>query len=330
MSTHHNLDYYIKELSDIFKKQEYYAAHKETAGYLQKMVEDKEILFEIIRRQLSSPNYFNSRYFGPVMGFDVFKNQDFTFGINVFLPGTNTVSVISTQSIHHHGNLLLTVVGGFGKGYESIVFKPGFKLDTATGTATMEANQLFRNAKGYASFIDAYAPHIVFFPESLNLSFTVWSTNKRQIVHTLKKSQFLLKNKALIKKSLMSVGLLNKVGLQADGLNFDFYPENGVIRQLKNRLDYPSGGIDAFIQNNFYVLQQVGFADTDFWRKTEATLTPSEKENTKKWATMWLKGEQIKCRPDAVDINNPKINFSKEDVLKCIPPLKKEQIADNV
>jgi len=330
MSTNHCLDSYIEKLTDLFKNQDYYDAHKEAARYLREMTEDKEILFEIVRRQLSAPHYFGSRYFGPVMGFDVFKNQDFSLGINVFLPGTNKTSVISTQSIHHHGNLLLTVVGGFGKGYESIIFKPDFITDPVTGNVAMEASHIFRNAKGYVSFIDAYWPHVVFFPESLNISYTLWSTNKRKAIHALKKNSFLRRNKALVKKSLMSLGLLNKIGLQTDGSDFDFHPENGVIKHLKKRLDYPPGAIDPFIQNIFHILQEIGFSDAPFWEKTEATLTPVQKEDTKKWAAMWLKGERIPCRPDAVDINNPKINFSKEDILKCIPALKKEQIAENI
>ena len=109
---------YIAELRSIFSRPDLYEAHEECVPVMDAMARDPAFFFGVIRKCLSDPEYLNRIRHYPTLAFPIEENEDFTFVANVFLPLPDGNRDLSFQSIHHHGQLLLTTISASGAGYE--------------------------------------------------------------------------------------------------------------------------------------------------------------------------------------------------------------------
>lgn len=257
---------YIQKIADIFKNtQDRYAAHKAIKPIMAEMINNREVLYDIMRKNLSDDTFIHKVRHYPTLSMPIYKDENIDMNAHIFMPLPDANTDITFQSIHHHGNLLLTTAAAFGVGYESILFKKGFLLDKNTQIARMEIEKIYQFQQGSVEFVDVFQPHVVFFPKDVSITYVVWSnkTVESSAKQSLKQNALLRKFKKPIKKVLHALGLSKKIGLNVVE-NYDFYPEGKSIKSLKHRIEFEHGDNQNFLTNFFHVMQKTGFQDTAF------------------------------------------------------------------
>ncbi len=260
------LNHYTSAIAKIFvEEKDRHNAHKKASAILAEMVTSREVLYDIYRNNLIKPDFISKMRHYPTLAFEIYLDKNVGMNANVFMPLPDKNTGISFQSIHHHGKLLLSTVAAEGPGYESILFKKGYGIDAASQTATMEIEKYYQFKKGTLEFIGSDQPHVVFFPEDVSITYTIWAYEKSiggPLQH-LKDTALVKKFKEPIRAILKLVGLNKKMGINVVE-NLDFYPEDNKIKLLKNRIDFEHGDNENFLTNVFHVLQKTKFHDIDF------------------------------------------------------------------
>jgi hypothetical protein len=305
----------IRKIIEIFKSQDRYEAHEEVAPILKKLALDKNFLFEMIRFNLSNPEYLYKVRHYPTLAMEIFENETFSFGANLWLPLPNRSTNISLQSIHHHGNLLLSTISSFGPGYDSILFKKGFQIDMKTEEVKMEVDKIYHNSLYHLEFIDAYTPHVVFYPNDFSITYALWSTNKPQTKEIFKKIGILRKIKKPLSAVLKFTGLDHLIGVNTVTY-FDFYPEGNKLKGLKKRITYKVGTNENFLQNVFHALQKMEFYDIDFLNSLKNNSQINKAAH--KWIDKLIRKEKITSLFEEAHIDVPKAHLLKEEILAVV------------
>jgi hypothetical protein len=313
-----NLGGYIEKLQSIFRDNDYREAHKKAKDVLLEMAKNENVLFDIIRQNLSSPGFFSQKRINPVIAFEITKNKDFSITAHCWMPLPDRATDRTHQSVHHHGRLLLTSVSPVGEGYESIIFKKGYTVDKEAGLAEMSIEKIYKNPQHNIEFIDSYTPHVVFYPADFSITYAMWSYDKKDgAIASLRQSKFIQSNKKTIAKLLQRFGLSKKVGINVVEY-FDFYPHGEKLYAMQDRVMYPVGSNENFVHNVFYILQKVGFPDREFVLNLKSKLTNDELEVAGPPMNKFLSEEPLKDIFDPVHLNIPKINFTKDELLKTV------------
>lgn len=312
-----NINQYLSEISSIFKNEkDRYEAHRKAAPVLKQMGADREVLYDIFRKNLSNESFINRVRHYPTLAFEIYQDKNVAINGNCFMPLPDRSGELSFQSIHHHGKLLLTTVAAFGPGYESILFKKGFTIDTNNQTAEMAIEKKYQFVNGNLEFIDADQPHIVFFPSDASITYAMWAYTKQSgLIKALKDNMVVKKFKGTIRVVLKKLGLLKKVGLNAIE-NLDFYPENGKIKVLKNRLGFREGTNENFLTNVFYVLQKAGFKDSTFLNELKNKYPG--RTHLHQLIDKLLRDEPIRDEFYDFHMNVKYVNLSKSEILSAV------------
>ncbi len=305
---------HVEELRSIFSQPDLYRAHEECVPVMDAMAHDRAFFMAVIRKCLSDAEYLGRVRHYPTLAFPIEENEDFTLVANVFLPLPDGNRDLSFQSIHHHGQLILTTISAFGAGYESIVFKPGYAIDSQTGLTDMQMDRLYQNDLHNLSFIDKLTPHIVFYPEAASITLALWSREKHEALDKMKKMKVVQAVKKPLKRIIKMAGLNAAVGLNQVDYN-DFYPEGGKIWGMKDRLGYVEGTNENWLQNVFSVVQQYGFDDMDFLRQLKADCGARGQEAPIPWIDRLLDGETIDLEFEPSHLHVDKVNLSKREIL---------------
>ena len=298
--------------------------HDRARDVLKPMVADPSVLEAIIKRNLEEPGFFLRTRDNPVIALKCFEEPAYTLVVNCWLPRPDRRTDISHQSIHHHGHLLLTSISAFGPGYESILFRKGFKVDRHTKAATIEIEKIYRNRYGHLEFVDSFTPHIVFYPPSVTVTYALWSNEAigsngdRGLLYSLKKNPFIRKYRRQLKSAMAVLGFEAALGLN-DSQNLDFYPENGCIRQMQRRMQYKPGGAprENLSQNFMYFLRETKFQDMDFIARLRERLSQEEQRVAGRWLTDFLSDFPISDSFDPEHLHIDKVTLNKEDILGC-------------
>lgn len=301
------LETYLRPIRKAFEQPDRRAAHRACVPILRDMGRDPGVLPDIIRKNLSQPGFLARSRVNPVLALSIEKNRDIDFIMHGWLPLPDRSTALTHQSIHHHGNLLLTSLAAFGPGYESILFKRGVRIDPATREATMAADRYYKNPPQNIESVDTDTPHVVFYPPAFSITYALWSTDKP--ASRLRELPALRKYKAQIKRVLEATGLSRRIGVN-DSFDLDYYIENGKTFALKDRVMYPVGSHENFVQNLFHVLQSVGFADYDFVRAL-----PEPTAAVAGWKAKFLAQTPIADVFDPVHLDIARINMPKRDLL---------------
>jgi len=308
-----DLDFYIASLSSLFKKNQPRIAHALAKDLFLDMAKDKNILFEIVRRNISSKDFFLQKRINPVIALTVVDNAYITLVAHFWMPLPDRNTEITHQSIHHHGRLLLTSVAPFGPGYNSFIFKKGFAIDPETAETSIHVEKEYHNPLYNHEFIDTHTPHVVFYPAALSVTYAAWTFDQRSWLEKIRKNAFLQKNKARI------LQILNSFKKLKSAINtieyFDFYPEGSKIKGLKDRVKYPVGSNDNFIQNFFYILQQIGYTELAELKKISANYPDNIKKQLLFFIDSIEQGKEIHDMFDPMHLNIARINFSRTELL---------------
>jgi hypothetical protein len=262
------LSHYTKRIASIFEaEKDRYGAHRKAAPVLKEMGADKEVLFDVFRQSLSQDEFINKVRHYPTIAFEIFQDKNVGISGNCFMPVPERREDLSVVSIHHHGKLLLTTVAAFGPGYHSLLFKKGYTIDKTSLKTKLEIEKDYQFVKGSIEFVDTDQPHVVFFPKAPSITFAMWAyKDVNPATQKLKNTWLVSKFKEPIRRTLKVFGLADKAGVNVVEY-LDFYPENGQIIALKNRINFEAGDNKNFLTNVFYVLQYAGFNDFDFLNK---------------------------------------------------------------
>lgn len=267
---------YEKALVKIFNENpDRRVAHELSLPVLKQLAGDKNYLFRIIRENLSDPAFLNARRdYSKLLKFYVSCEKEFTLVINIFPPNPFNNSKLSVKSIHHHQNLLLTTITFLGAGYDSILFKKNFSIDKDKHVS-LKVDRYFTQGPGESTFIDSRVPHVVFFPDEVTATYSLWSMNKRRKLEKLEKLPFLhrIKSKAARIASFFSIS--DQIGLN-DVSEVYFYIRKNKISVITHPVKYSSGDSEAHLYNLLCFMNSIGFDDLDFLRSLTATTSLPE------------------------------------------------------
>lgn len=315
-----SLDGYLEQLRIIFRENDYRLAHQKSRNIMLAMAKDENVLFDIIKKNLSAPGFFLQKRINPVIAFEIEKNKHFSITAHCWMPLPDKATDTTHQSVHHHGRLLLTSVSPIGEGYESVIFKKNYFLNKETGSARMAIEKIYKNPRYNIEFIDSHTPHVVFYPNDFSITYAMWSYDKKDgILATLRQSKFVQSNKKLISGVLGKLRLSKKIGVNVVEY-FDFYPENKQMHAMQERVMYPVGSNENFVHNVFYILQKVSFKDKRFIKDLQNRLTPQELSAAKKNMEQFLSDETLQDIFDSIQLNIPKINFKRKDLMESVQP----------
>lgn len=312
----------MEELAPIieaFHHNDRYSAHENAGRILEGLAADPQFLYAIFRQALQDPAFINRTRHHPVIAIDAFRNDDFQLVAHLWYPLADRQLDLSHQSIHHHGNLLLTSVSPFGPGYESFLFSRDYDIDYKTGVTRMEIDKIYHNPRLNREFVDVFTPHVVFFPPSLSITYALWSTDRKRATDQVPRSFIPRAVKTPLRKILQWTGLADRFGVNTVQY-FDFYPDGDRLMALKKRVfGYKDSTNDNFLQNIFHALQETGFDDEDFIRDLLRRPDMAGQPALQTWGGKLLAGESI---PDQYVPHHKgigKVNFLREEVLRVCP-----------
>jgi hypothetical protein len=312
------LSTYIDRLKAAFAGPDRYDAHRAAAPILRAMAEDRAVLHDIFRQQLGREECLRRTRHHPVISFVVEENPAFTLIASCFMPLPGRETDVSHQTIHHHGSLLLSTAAAFGPGYESILFKGGWRIDEVSRLTRMDVDKCYTHRPPNVEFIDAEVPHIVFFPPALSVTYALWSGRRQYAIDALRKSKVLQQFKKPLIAAAKTLGMTRSLGINVIE-DFDFYVEGGQVYALKDRIfGYEGGTNDNFLQNVCYVLQEIGFDDRPFLTQLKARLESAGEGSAARWVDRLLQGQPIADAFETCHLNIEKVNLRKADVLAAV------------
>ena len=231
-----------------------YRAHEEARELL---VDLSPWFFKpVLQQHLSDFNTFNCQRKNPVLEFIIESNEHYTLIANCFLPRDDGNTHLSHQSVHHHGSLLLSTASVFGPGYETWNFTKPQSVPGRKYLYNMSVISAVHHQVGNALFVDAYFPHIVFYPPQLSVTLALWSNRTPVNWKTRIKRNILLQRlKMPLKDTAKILGLAHFFELNVVSF-FDYYPSEGAFKGLKKRAMYPLGSNEKCLRNMFYIIQE--------------------------------------------------------------------------
>jgi len=307
---------YVDRIAAIFDgNDDRHESHKLARPILAEMAASQAVLHEIIKKNLLEGNYWTTKK-TTVIDLEIAENHEFSIRAHCFMPLPDRAAMISHQSIHHHGNLLLTTAAVFGEKYSSILFKKTIK-EQPDHSFSIPIEKVYDFRKGDVEFIDAYQPHIVFIPENLFITYALWSTDRKYNLHKAKNNFLVRQFKKPLKFLINQAGLSKKLGVNnVEG--FDFYPDNGKIYQLRERheIAFPRPK-ENYIQNLFWVIRQTGFSDIQFLESLRDSVPQEDFAIMNVWIQKLKNGETFSDEfvPEHIGIKNVNIPFAR--IMEC-------------
>jgi hypothetical protein len=321
VSQKHALDQALAQIRQNFTLADKYLAHERSQPIAREIGTGTDYIFEIVTRNLLVPGFFEQTRINPVLRLVIADEAGFSFMFHGWMPLPNRDTDTTHQSIHHHGNLLLSTYSAFGPGYESIVFEKGYTINPDTRETDMKVSKMYKNKLGMMEFIDADTPHVVFYPPQFSVTLPLWSMNSERKIDTLKKIPFLNSIKKPIANALRTIGLSKSLGLNAVE-SLDFYPQNGRVYSLKERVMYGKGTQANHVQNIFHMLQLLGYRNEAVIHSATANLPPETEKIVRPWANAFLNNQTIADAFEPEHLNVQHVNFSRKELQKCFPQIR--------
>lgn len=247
-----------QELDCCFDRKDFHAAHLEARPVLARLAEDESALFEIFTNSLLNSKFLEQVRINPVVALPIFETKAYTLVANVWIPRPDTRTDLSHQSIHHHGNLLLTSVNAFGPGYESAIFQDQYQVNPFSQEASLKIVQVFQHTKGNMEFVGPGAPHVVFYPAKLSITYALWSKEGASLGQSVVRHPLLQALKPRFRKLKAAFG--GRLGLNQSG-NFDFYVDDGRAYLMRDRVMYSPGTNRNFLQALHFIASEIGYRD---------------------------------------------------------------------
>lgn len=249
---------YVGALEEIFRA----APDKHEANYrsrpvLEEMSGDAAFFTEALEQHLRAPGSLNVRHY-PVVGLNIELNPYFGLVANCWIPLPDRRTDISTKSIHHHGNMLLSTVTAFGPGYEHWTFTRPEVLDEDAEVFEMKLIGREPHPAHHVAFVDSYVAHLPFYPSEMSVTYALWS-NRFPVTwrDRVKRLRVLQRNSETLRKLAVKAGLARQLDLKVVEY-FDFYPTECGFRGIRERNEFKRGPNEDYLYSLFHVIQATG------------------------------------------------------------------------
>jgi hypothetical protein len=255
------LQVYTTELAKIFRRvRNKRDAHNHSRSVLLDMAGDRACVRAALAGEIQRPGGLNTRHY-PSVGIPITHNAYFNLVTNCFLPLPTGATDVTTNSIHHHGHLLLTTVTAFGPGYEHWRFTEPRPIDSERDIFSFRVIDRAQHCSGHAAFVDSFMPHAVIYPSSLTVTFALWSSqNEVTWVDHLKRVRGLEARRESILRVVRRFGLSNLLRLNVDDY-FDFYPVQNGFKGMRKRIQFERGPNEDYLYTLFHILQRTNNED---------------------------------------------------------------------
>jgi len=303
-------------LNEAFSQNDFRKAHEKIQPIMQLLPGDHEFFADIVLDYAKDPKIYQQKRINPVVAIPVFANERYSLIAHGWIPREDRDVNITHQSIHHHGNLLLTSVAAFGTGYESILFRPGFEIN---GTeAKMVPEKLYQAHQGLVEFVDVKTPHVVFYPSQTSVTYALWSQDQFNTAASLKKNPLLQSIKKPLKALAKATGLSASLGIN-EVSNFDFSIREEKLYVMPERVQYQAGDHENFVEALFFLLAELKMGSRE---ELERTLSKGDSSLLKEAAKRFSKGESFTNRFSPNHLWIPDVNIKRADLLKLYPSLR--------
>jgi hypothetical protein len=249
---------YVGALGEVFRG----APDKHEANYrsrpvLEEMSGDKAFFAEVLERHLRQPGSLDAGHY-PVVGLDIELNPYYGLVANCWIPLPDRRADVSTKSIHHHGNMLLSTVTAFGPGYEHWTFTRPEVVDEAAEVFEMRLIAREPHPAHHVAFVDSYVAHLPFYPRETSVTYALWS-NKFPVTWKdhVKRVPVLQKNSEALRRLAVRAGLARRLDLKVVEY-FDFYPTPEGFRGIRERREFERGPNEDYLYSLFHVVQVTG------------------------------------------------------------------------
>jgi len=246
---------YVGALTEIFREApDKHEANRRSRPVLEEMSGNPVFLTEALAQHLRKPGSLNVQHY-PTVGLDIELNAYFGLVANCWITLPDHRTDISTKSIHHHGNMLLSTVTAFGPGYEHWTFTRPEVLDADGELFEMKLIEREAHPMHHVAFVDSYVAHLPFYPSETSVTYALWS-NKFPVTwkDRVKRIPVLQNNSESLRKLAVKAGLARQLDLKVVEY-FDFYPAEGCFRGIRERNEFKRGPNEDYLYSLFHIIQ---------------------------------------------------------------------------
>lgn len=319
------IEKYLKELTAIFTAN----TDKREANYKsrQLMVEmsgDTGFLTEVLHNHLLKKGSLNTLHY-PVVGIDIQLNEYFGLLANCWIPLPSRETNMSSKSIHHHGNMLLTTVTAFGTGYEHWMFETPSVVDAKKEIYELKLLEKAPHPKHHVAFVDAYIAHLPLYPPDLTVTYCLWSNQFPTTWRDkLKRIPVLQNHSERLRDFGAKIGLAKQLELKVIEY-YDFYPTCDGFFGMKERKEFERSNNEDYLESLFYVIQQTG--NEHLSKVAREKLGSGEKITNPKLVEKLIgdleRGNPIEGKISANHYGFNYANFTREQILEALSAQKK-------
>lgn len=285
-------------------------------AFLYRMSNDDEVLFEILRRQLVKPGFFQQLTVTPDFLISLIDIPECSLTLSFFGPLPDHKTEYTYSTLHHHDDFILSTISVKGPGYTSLIFKQGYDIDRETGEVQIELEKFCSHNHLKIEFIDKHTAHTIFYPSDLSLTYALWSPHiPTASINSWRKLPIIQKNRAVLKKLTKRLYPdLKTIGVTQYREDY-FYPIDGRIRLLPGQIQPPLGR--HFAQNVFSKLKYLNFADRKYLENLAGKLPSEDRTVVEPWILRMLNGEDIPVNYEGYDMLVPRRNVHIDEFRKC-------------
>ena len=323
--TSQNLLRYLSEISDIFSSSiSRREAHLHAAPIILLMTKDVNVLRDVIRANLEIPEFLNRGNY-PCPSMQIIRTPHFEFVANCWISLPNGASDISTKSLHHHGEMLLTTGTAFGPGYEHWQLEICDRVNEEEALYKMKLIESAVHGLNNVSFVDRQVVHVPLYPESLTITYALWSkAQSTSLFDRVKATSFVSKYRNGIKKVLRQAGM-NKALNSRYPEYLDFYPVEGGFKGIRHRseVEFQLGPVVDHLQSIFHVIQKTGYEDMIDSIQTAISTRNTLAADDKRYALQLLdklrEGVPIEGKlTEKLHFGFPRANFTRRQIQESL------------
>jgi len=311
---------YTKALTKVFRQNyDKHKANEASRTILEDMSGDRNFLTEALRQHINKPKSLNAKHY-PVVGLDIDLNPYYGIVANCWIPLPDQSTDVSTKSIHHHGDMLLSTVTAFGTGYEHYTFTNPKIVDEKRERYSMQLIENGAHPVNHVAFVDAYVAHLPLYPPDLTITYALWSsrfpTTWRDHV---KRLPIVKDNSKKLRDIAAKAGFAKQLELKVVEY-FDFYPTSEGFCGIKERREFELGPNEDYLYSLFYILQETG--NDNLSMEIEAKLDSGERvENpqlVRKLLADLKAGIKINGKLSSMHYGIHGANFTRDEILQAL------------
>lgn len=305
----------VHELLDVFRSaRSKHEANTAAAPVMAQLTREPAFLTAVIDRYLATPGALDRKNY-PVVAMEIASNPWFGLVANCWVPLPGRETHISTKSIHHHGNMLLTTATLFGPGYEHWMFSMPKVVDEERGLFEMDLLEAAPHPHQHVSFVDAWVAHTPFYPSELSITLALWSNRFDTTWRDhLKRMPGVSKHANALRDIAVKAGLRGALDLKVVE-SFDFHPTPDGFKVIPDRKEFELGPADDHLQSVFHIVQRTG--NDHLGRTVKRAVERGRAKARPALSALLLdleRGRPIEGRLSKGHYGIPYANFTRDDV----------------